>query len=1052
MIDTLEKSFKAACLMLLLIVGLISSSAYAQSISTVITLAGSMDPGDVVNVSVTTTCNDPNNCLAETAFGETGLITVTGPATPTSINILPELGFFTNGSSVTRTFPITINAGASQGDTITINATQIAFCFSLPGGAANCTASDSTSFTVTPVLLSSFSSRKNGKQLRLDFSTESELFNIGFRLWGLDGVTRQWLPLKKFILPSHNSNSLEVQDYSKTIKIPRRFGQLIAVGLSSVDSDGTEHHYGPFELGKAYGGENNLEPIDWEQVRTEIDEQMYEAGYTSHLKRGYIKQASLVELQDAEQAIEFGISRDGVYRITSEELIAQGIDWSEVKLNNIALVNAFGQPIARFAKSSTKLDGHKVLGKQGQIVFYGSAPDQTSGIYTGESIYRLIKDPVAVRKAQKQLKQNLEPTFPDSYQETILQEDNRLYLLDSQVDDPWVHGLILSQTGKPRSAADLFDLPDDVLAEGKYLHVQSARTTALPAQDDNNDGQQDAEYLLQGVMLDTANQPVYLNTESAVGKGNWNLSFPIPSDVSLNLDSLLVGVILSTGVGYEFAQLHLDSLGLSYRRPFLAKQGDDFLTFEHDETEHTGYQVTLPKSGKPSIFASDGSNLVKIQLESKTTIKSETGEKQHIIKFLKLGGADLAADDEPIRYWVTNQQGYLNVDYVNLQKLADSQMMIDSNRLYDYLIIAHPALMSESLQSFVQHKNAIGYNVGVVDYLAIQSAFGGNQPGPHGLIAFLEQLRESDSLLKYVLLVGGSTYDHRNYLGTDAVTLIPSDYAASTYSNFTATDSLYVQDEQGEFFAAIGRWPARTQEEVAHIVNQTIQWETQSSPSSSTLLIAEHIDPAEQIDFAKALDSLKFHLPDETEIDEVYIEEIMVDNPDFTLAQAINEGKSQIQTHLKNGPDWVLFNGHASTRQLSNDKLYHANDVTAMTATNPSFWLPLACYVSYHESTHTNTLAHQLMFTGNAVTITGSTLLSGHGDNLQLARELMNNLFVEGEGIGQAVNNAKTSLSLPEVNVNWGLLGDPSLRSPWLRTPLGQGELPQRPELGVGSN
>ena len=45
------------------------------------------------------------------------------------------------------------------------------------------------------------------------------------------------------------------------------------------------------------------------------------------------------------------VSADGLYRITSSELAAAGIDWSDVLKRDIALLDAAGDPVVRYVKS-----------------------------------------------------------------------------------------------------------------------------------------------------------------------------------------------------------------------------------------------------------------------------------------------------------------------------------------------------------------------------------------------------------------------------------------------------------------------------------------------------------------------------------------------------------------------------------------------------------------------------------------------------------------------------------------------------------------------------
>jgi hypothetical protein len=122
----------------------------------------------------------------------------------------------------------------------------------------------------------------------------------------------------------------------------------------------------------------------------------------------------------------------------------------------------------------------------------------------------------------------------------------------------------------------------------------------------------------------------------------------------------------------------------------------------------------------------------------------------------------------------------------------------------------------------------------------------------------------------------------------------------------------------------------------------------------------------------------------------------------------------------------VLYNGHGTTGQLSNKGLFRAQDINNVTASGAELWVPMSCYVTYYESTHINTLAHQLMFKGNAVNITGAMLLSNQGSNIAAGSAIVDGVLNNTQSIGEAVNLYKARNNDAKFNVNWALLGDPS--------------------------
>ena len=277
------------------------------------------------------------------------------------------------------------------------------------------------------------------------------------------------------------------------------------------------------------------------------------------------------------------------------------------------------------------------------------------------------------------------------------------------------------------------------------------------------------------------------------------------------------------------------------------------------------------------------------------------------------------------------------------------------------------------------------------------------------------------------MIVGGSSYDHTDKLGSGSVTFIPGHYGQSDYSKFTVSDAPYILSQDGSPFATVGRWPVRTKSELKAIVNKTTGWNSLQSDNEQTLLIAENTVTGENINFAHAMDSLSQLLPASINQSKIYIDEIIADNPTLSTTEILNLSKSQILSGLNQHPKMVIYNGHGTTGQLSNTGLFKSSDIAQVAAGGSEIWLPLSCYVTYYESTHVNTLAHQLMFYGNAVSISGATLLSSQHSNIRAGKAILEGSVNSGQSIGQSVNLHKTAVNNKAFTINWALLGDPSL-------------------------
>lgn len=890
--------------------------------------------------------------------------------------------------------------------------------------------------SITPVTLSHVSSSLQDGKLRVDWGTSSELFNVGFQLWGQDQADDRWHPLHNWLIKSGSGNAVEPQSYTKTVNIPGSISTLKAIGLSSVDSDGSEHYYGPFIVGRSYGELSNLEPIAWSDIRAENDARMAANGYVRNRVNGYTPVARAIDPESTGAVVQFNISISGVFRLTASELLSSGIDWRQVRKGDIALLNHLGEPQVLYVQA--KGDGagqNQALGEAGEIYFYAQPPSGVESLYTKAATYRLVQDRYRARVAGVQRQQGPVSNISSRYRELSRVEEDNQYALNSQVDDPWIDRTILS-SGSPRGFVKPLPIEADAISsQPAELVLNLGRSSAL-SRDRHVGGSDDGEHFVLGAVVNRNGEAVWLETLSEVGSGSWTARFLIPAGTELGDSTGMVraGGIFSAGPGYAFSEIQLDSMSLEYSRPYKAREGEDFLHFSAPLEGESGYRVRVPDTGWPMIFAHDGSNLVRILPERTERLKAADGSLQRLVDFNLLQGVDALQGGSELKYWVSGKRGFLSVEGLQALELKSQSELLASVQGSNYLLVAHSAFMGKDtatgrdyLEEFAQLKQGQGYGVSVVNYMDVVSVFGGGQPGPHGLTRYLKALG-AGSGIDYVLLVGGSTYDHTGNLDTGARTYIPAHYGSSHHSSFTATDTPYITSEQGDLFAAIGRWPVRQMSDLASIVDKSVAWSSRDRSSAEALMIAEAMIEGENMDFRSALKTLESALPQQWQKTRIYVDDILQSDPALTIAQANQQARTEIISQLNSSPDLVMYNGHASTRQLSNKGLLKSDHIAEVTAPGAELWLPMSCYITFYESTSVNTLAHQLLFSGNAVNIAGATLLSSQGENVSTGRGVLDLMLNQGLSLGTAANRKKSTSPGVSLRNNWSILGDPSNR------------------------
>ena len=882
-----------------------------------------------------------------------------------------------------------------------------------------------------PVTLSYISNEVTASKVKVDWTTSSELFNVGYQLWGLDGHDSKWEKLHAWLVRSGSGNAVEPQSYSRTASIPGSVKNLVAIGLSSVDSDGSEHYYGPFELNQSYGDLTQLKPIGWNHIRAEVDASMTSKGYVKDRVNGY-RRLTAASAADSETVMDITMDQSGLYRITSSELAAAGMDLSAIKNRQIAIVDHTGAPVVRYVWArGSGLGLNKTLGAGGEVYFYGQSPDEHAGLYSEMSQYRLVVDKTKALIAPLQGKQGINSGFSETYREQLLVEVDTHYTLAAQANDPWVERVMVSYANHTSVASKQLDLPGGVdQSQGVELLIGVGRGSGLKAVDANGDGIQDPEHIITGAVADETGAAVWQTPISEVGTGVWQARIPVNTvlgDVDAATPGLQVnvGASFSAGPGYSFSEIQLDTMGLAYARRYTPKADQLHLSFAGPNEGESGYAVQMTDRGYAMVFAyNDAGSLVRLVPESQVREKVN-GENVRLVKFAPLVGAGTQGGD--VKYWLSSKPGYLKPG-LSVDTIASQASLVAQAQGADFLMIAHPVFMGTALQGYALHKQGQGYRTAVVDYSEIVRVYGGGQTGPEGLTQYIRAVEAAGDLTA-VLLIGSSVYDHLDRLGTGSMTFIPGHYGESAYSKFTVSDVPYVTDTQGGLFASIGRWPVRELSELSTIIAKSIDWSTTDHTNGKALLIAEHTVAGENIDFAAAMESnLSLLVPAAMTTNTVYVDDILEANPGYTITQALTEAKGQIIDGLNATPSVVLYNGHGTTSQLSNKGLFKSSDVDSITSSGSEMWIPMSCYVTYYESTHVNTLAHQLMFSGNAVNISGAMLLSNQGGNIAAGKAILDGTANQGQTLGEALNEHKARQDNPKLNINWAVLGDPTSR------------------------
>ena len=161
------------------------------------------------------------------------------------------------------------------------------------------------------------------------------------------------------------------------------------------------------------------------------------------------------------------------------------------------------------------------------------------------------------------------------------------------------------------------------------------------------------------------------------------------------------------------------------------------------------------------------------------------------------------------------------------------------------MLIAPEAYL-EAAQPLLERRRDQGLTALGVSFEEITSQFGHGRPSAEAIRDFLAYAYHewTGPSLRYVLLLGDSSYDPRNFTGLDQGAPLPALWAKTSYL-WTSSDPTLgaINGEDLLPDVAIGRLPAKTLEEAQALVQKVLDWEGQDL-GGKAVLVADNPDLA----------------------------------------------------------------------------------------------------------------------------------------------------------------------------------------------------------------
>ena len=851
----------------------------------------------------------------------------------------------------------------------------------------------------TPVTLNRVEIKQFGRNVNFDWQTSAESFHLGFHLWG--ETDSGWVQLNRQIIPGLGVNTDRYTDYSQRIRLNRKqLNQVQRFGISSVDNTGFEEFYGPFEVGQVYGSQSTSEAIDWSATRADFERRMKSKGFvkvrgkwrrnTTRLQNKLAKREARAQLNTLEVVFD-GV---GVRKIPAQAMLDVFPHWKGRRLSSIALT-LNGQPVARHIDSVDQR-----LSADDTLYLNVVKPQGHDVLYVKDNRYRITLDASKVRSAANFDGTNIEKLdlARAVLAESVLTQDKR-YSAAISSGDPWYDAELLA-IGRSVFADYSVELDQPLAAEvAGELEVSLFGSIDLP--EPVNDHH--VLIYVNGELVDDA-------SFDGLTEYHKRISLP-PSVLVEGTNQVTVTVPGDTGL---FADLVLvDSLVL--KAP-ITLDSDSAVSFASTQSDQAYYLAGADHTTKMVFAHSDrgGFSLVN-------AVSDNMGLGFQNMPFLQ---SQNQADT--LRYTVvepSDVESMLSIDAIKTAVLHQEPA--------DFLIVAHPTFIGESLNDYAEFKRAEGYAVQVLSWLDIVNSYGFGNNTPNALNYFLARAQEFYQP-ENLLIVGGHTYDYLDAMGTGAINFIPTHYRRVGIFEFAPSDNVFADlDADNRPDLAIGRWPVRSQKDLEVIIAKSKAWQhkRQSTNHQNAILIAQPKD-GRNLDFEAPLEGrIASSLHGLTQFGDphrVYLQAFQSDG----LESPVQRARESISTAINEGADLVSFAGHASTSGWGFQGVVDTKFIQQLENTDdPVIVMPLACYTTNYQSLSVNTLAHQWLFAGTqgAAALHGASMLGEYRENGVFAERFLVQSQT-AKHIGAAIKQAKRQMtSANQMLHNWVLLGDPTL-------------------------
>lgn len=336
----------------------------------------------------------------------------------------------------------------------------------------------------------------------------------------------------------------------------------------------------------------------------------------------------------------------------------------------------------------------------------------------------------------------------------------------------------------------------------------------------------------------------------------------------------------------------------------------------------------------------------------------------------------------------------------------------------DLVVITHKDFR-QAIEPLVTLRHSQGLSVAVVDVEDVYDEFSYGAHTPLALKSFLSWAAIHWSRKPaYLLLVGDSSWDPRNYMNQGENDFVPTKLIDTSFMETASDDWLVDFSTLGQADMALGRLPGRTAPEISLMVSKIMAYEQERElnvPLRGAVMVADTGFESKSAD-TRAL--LPASVATQT------LNRADIGNDDLMRGQLVDA--------LNQGPMIVNFYGHGSVRVWTGAGLLDSELADNLTNVNrPSIYMMMTCLNGYAHDAYIDSLSESVLKApnGGAVAVWASSGFTTADPQFAMDSQFYRLLFGGPPlRLGEAAREAKLATTDLDVRRTWMLFGDPTMR------------------------